>query len=90
MSETQDSDYEPTEFEEKMDELNEGLLRAYAEGYSDALDDHDVELEDDTSPSALMDNSYIQESSYYVWDGRSKPLEHWLEDTLGEDGDADE
>jgi hypothetical protein len=68
------------EFEIKMDELNKGLLEAYAAGFAKAAETFEGP---DLDPSGLMDNTKIQEQHYHYWDGRTKPLEYWLRDEFG-------
>jgi len=69
-------------WEEKMDELNGGLLKAYAAGFSQAVETFDVETDINTDVDALTNNEAIQMQHYYFWDGRSKPLELWLKEEL--------
>lgn len=66
------------EYEEKLDELNAGLLDAYAAGYAKALRDHDIDDVPFTNPDKIREWNYIKECSYYYWDGKQKPLKRWL------------
>ena len=76
-------DLEP--WEERMDELNDGLLEAYAAGFSQAVETFDLDPDFDTDPAALKDNEKVQEAHFYYWDGRTKPLELWLEGGIADD-----
>jgi len=75
-------------FEEKMDELNDGLLEAYAAGFSKAVETFDVEPDFSTDVESLKSNGAVQEAHYYYWDGRVKPLVLWLEDKFGVSADV--
>jgi len=66
------------EFVERLDELNDGLLEAYAAGFSQAVETFDIDADFDTSVSGLKKNGAVAENHYYYWEGRSKPLELWL------------
>lgn len=74
------------EFEAKLEEMNEGLLEAYAAGFSLAVETFDVDPEFSTEIEDLMRNEGVAERHYYYWDGRSKPLELWLHDQFEIDG----
>ncbi|MHC3382099.1 hypothetical protein [Haloarcula sp. H-GB5] len=69
-------------YEEKRDELNDGLLTAYAAGFRQAVETFDIDADFDTSVSELKQNDAISEAHYYFWDGRKKPLQFWLRDLL--------
>lgn len=66
------------EYEEKLDELNRGLLTAYAAGFAKAVETFDLGPNFSTDVDSLRDNRAVSESHYYFWDGRVKPLKHWL------------
>lgn len=68
------------DYEEKMDELNRGLLEAYAAGFSKAVEAFEVDADFRTDVESLCKNGAIQESHFYHWDGKSKPLELWLKE----------
>lgn len=84
------------EYEEKLDELNRGLLTAYAAGFSQAVETFDLDPDFSTDVESLRENGAVAENHYYFWDGRTKPLEFWLREQFGidvqprEDGDRDE
>ncbi|NHN50002.1 hypothetical protein G9464_20755 [Halostella sp. JP-L12] len=61
-------------YEEKMDELWEGLLQAYTAGYKKAM--RDFEVTDEIEK--YEDSEFIKDSHYHYWDGRTLPLEFWL------------
>lgn len=68
------------QYEEKSDELWEGLLTAYCAGFAKAaetFDDRDIDVEN------LKGNDLVTESHYYFWDGRELPLQFWLEQQFG-------
>jgi hypothetical protein len=65
-------------FEDKMDELNEGLLEAYCAGFSEAVETFDVDTDRSTDVRSLKRSELLQQKHYYYWDGRSMPLERWL------------
>lgn len=100
MTDTNDTPLDGTEkwdqYEEKLDELNEGLLDAYAAGYAKAVEDFDIDEVPVTNADELREWRYIAECSYYFWDGRTKPLELWLREQFGigvastQDGDRHE
>jgi hypothetical protein len=69
------------EFEKRMDELDEGLLEAFAAGYAKAMEHHDVDRDVD-QVRQLKQHDLIRESHFYYWDGRDKPLERWLRNEL--------
>lgn len=77
--EQRDEDFEA--YEEKLDELTEGLLEAYTAGYQKAMRDYDAEPD----PERMDGSGYIAESHYYYWDGKTKPLEPWLRDLFLDD-----
>jgi hypothetical protein len=72
-------------YEEKLDELNEGLLEAYAAGFSQAVETFEVDADFSTDVTSLQQNGAVQESHYYYWDGRTKPLKFWLREQFGVD-----
>ena len=74
-------------FEEKIDELNDGLLEAYAAGFSKAVETFDVDPDFSTDVESLKNNGAVQEAHYYYWDGRVKPLVHWLKDEFEVSGE---
>lgn len=80
------------EFEEKMDELNDGLLEAYAAGFAKAVETFDVDPEFSTRVSNLKKNKTLAENHYYYWEGRPKPLRYWLREQfeLNEEVDRDD
>ncbi|EMA01803.1 hypothetical protein C437_15326 [Haloarcula vallismortis ATCC 29715] len=86
MSENTDSDGRTGDYEQKRDELNEGLLEAYAAGFAKAKEVYDIER-GATDVRTLMQIEAITESHYYYWDGRTKPLTHWLRDQFDLDDD---
>jgi len=65
-------------FEKKLDELNDGLLEAYAAGFSQAVETFDIDPNFSTDADSLKKNGVLQEAHYYYWDGRVKPLVNWL------------
>jgi len=71
------------EYEEKLDELNAGLLEAYAAGYAKALEDYDVGDSPFTNPDQVRKSEHVQECHFYYWDGRVKPLKQWLREEFG-------
>jgi len=78
-----DGGQEPSEgdfegYEEKLDELNDGLLEAYAAGFAKAVETSDIDPEFDADARKLKEVPVIQESHFYYWDGRQKPLKAWL------------
>jgi len=77
-----------TEYQRRLDELNEGLLEAFEAGYRTALTDVS-ERDTVPAPEAVAGSEYLAQCSFYYWDGRIKPLERWLEATLIDDEDAD-
>lgn len=77
---TNDDTKDYAAYEKRFDELNEGLLKAYAAGFSKALETFDVQVDFDTDPESLQENRFVTESHYYFWDGRLKPLELFLRD----------
>ncbi|MWG36219.1 hypothetical protein [Halomarina oriensis] len=77
------------EYEARCDELNEGLLKAYAAGFSKALETFDVQVDFDTDPESIQENRFVMESHYYFWDGRLKPLKLFLRDQFHLDEDDD-
>lgn len=74
------------EYEEKLDELNEGLLEAYAAGFSKAKEVYDI-TKGPRDVQALMDTEGVSENHYYYWDGRTKPLLFWLREQFDIDSD---
>ena len=72
------------EYEEKLDELNEGLLKAYAAGFAKAKEVYDIE-KGPSDHRELMQTEGVLESHYFFWDGRTKPLEFWLLEQFGLD-----
>ncbi|MDS0258540.1 helix-turn-helix domain-containing protein [Haloarcula sp. S1CR25-12] len=78
-----EDNFEDDEDESKIDELNDGLLEAFAAGFSQAVETFDIDADFDTSVSALKDNDALAEHHWYYWDGRSKPLEYWLRAEFG-------
>ena len=83
-NETSDGGFDA--YEEKMDELNEGLLEAYAAGFAQAVETFDVDAAFRTDVESLRKNGAVQESHYYHWHGQAKPLEFWLREQFGLDG----
>ena len=81
------SDIQPTDleqYENKMDELMNGLREAYEAGYKRALED--IEKGDFKPTVEQIDGSeYMAECNYYYWDGRTLPLEFWLREEFGLD-----
>lgn len=76
-------------YEEKIDELRDGLREAYEAGYKKAIDD--VENTGELPKKEdVEDSEYLAESHYYYWDGRTLPLEFWLRDQFDLDGETDE
>lgn len=73
-------------YEEKLDELNEGLLEAYAAGFSKAKEVYDI-TKGPRDVQALMQTEGVSEHHYYYWDGRTKPLAPWLREQFGIDSD---
>lgn len=71
-------------YQAKMDELNDGLLEAYAAGFAKAKETYGVER-GPNDVQALMQTEGVSSSHFYYWDGRSKPLEFWLRDQFGLD-----
>ena len=58
----------------------DGLLTAYCAGFAkaaEAIDGQDPDVED------LKANDLVTESHYYFWEGRTLPLEFWLQDQFG-------
>ena len=88
---SQDTAEQWDEYEEKLDELNEGLLEAYAAGFAKAKEVYDIQ-KGPSHPKNLMKTEGVSENHYYYWDGRTKPLEFWLREQFGiDDGeDADD
>jgi hypothetical protein len=78
------------EYEKKLEELNEGLLRAYAAGFSLAVESLDVDPDFSTDVDSLMNNHAVIERHYYFWDGKVKPLELWLQEQFDILPDEDE
>lgn len=75
-----------SEYEKRLDELDEGLLEAFEAGYCKALEDLEPAIDGDPpDPDAIKGSEYLAECSFYYWDGRVKPLERWLEATLIDD-----
>lgn len=64
-------------YEDKLDELNEGLLEAYAAGFAKAKEVYDI-TKGWKDVQALMETEGVSEGHYYYWDGRTKPLAPWL------------
>lgn len=80
---TNDQTQDKTEQEkyfENLDELDEGLLESYAAGFSKAVKTFGIDTPFDTDVRELRENGAIAKCHYYYWDGRTKPLEFWLED----------
>jgi hypothetical protein len=82
-----ESEIEPTDleqYENKRDDLMQGLREAYEAGYKRALED--LEKTDEKFTTDQIDGSeYISECHYYYWDGRTLPLEFWLQKQFGID-----
>lgn len=76
-------------YEDKLDELNEGLLEAYAAGFAKAKDVYDIDS-GTSDVQSLMKTKGVSESHYYYWEGRSKPLEFWLREQFDIDGEVDQ
>lgn len=80
-------------FEEKEDQLADGLLTAFAAGYAQAVEDQAVEGHDLPRDVGGMDyrdlknHEYIQKQHFYFWDGRTVPLAFWLPDQFDLDGE---
>jgi len=70
------------QYEEKLDELNAGLLEAYAAGFAKGVEFSDADPGLNTDVNSLMEKEPVQESHYY-WDGRRKPLKSWLRQEFG-------
>lgn len=77
-------------FEEKMDELNDGLLSAYAAGFQKALEVYDIHPDIETDLKSLKNHRGLSEDHYYFWDGRTKPLEFWLREQFGLDNGGED
>jgi len=71
--------------EAKIDELNDGLLEAFAAGFSQAVETFGIDANFNTAVSALTENDALVEQHWYYWDGRSKPLEYWLREEVASD-----
>jgi len=81
--EPRDDDFEA--YEEKLDELNDALLEAYAAGFAKAVETSDIDPGFDADPKQLKELEVIQESHFYYWDGRQKPLKGWLREQFLDD-----
>lgn len=77
-------------FERKKDELHDGLLTAYAAGFSKAVETFDLDPDFDTNVNSLRENRAVAECHYYFWDGRTLPLEFWIRDQFDLDNDGTE
>jgi len=72
-------------YEEKIDELWEGLLTAYCAGFvkgAETFDGPNLDVEE------LKSNDYFSESHYHYWDGKALPLEVWLRRQFGVETDT--
>jgi len=72
-------------YEKRLDQLNEATLEAYAAGFAKAVDAFDMDRDVPTNPRELKQVEIIQESHYYYWDGKTKPLEPWLRELFLDD-----
>lgn len=77
---SEQDDGEVEEYEEKSDELWEGLLTAYCAGFAKAAETFDGR---DLDVEGLKSNDLVSESHYYYWDGKTLPLEFWLQEQFG-------
>lgn len=77
-------------YEEKRDELYDGLETAYAAGFAKAKEVYDI----DSGPSdvrTLKKTQGVAQNHYYFWEGRTLPLEFWLRSQfeIGQDDGQD-
>ncbi|WP_188127840.1 hypothetical protein [Halorubrum aquaticum] len=70
-------------YEEKTDEVWEGLEKSYAAGFAKAIEVFDIETDAPRDPSKLKETEFIGESHYYYWEGRTLPLESYLQKQFG-------
>ncbi|MFC5277859.1 hypothetical protein ACFPM1_03625 [Halorubrum rubrum] len=70
-------------YERKTDEVWEGLEESYAAGFSKAIEVFDIETDAPRDPSRLKETEFIGESHYYYWEGRTLPLESYLQEQFG-------
>jgi hypothetical protein len=82
-----DADDPRTEYQRRLDALEEGLLEAFEAGYCKALADADEADGELPAPETVRGSEYLAECSFYYWDGRVKPLVPWLKATLTDSGE---
>lgn len=80
-------------FEERTDEIWDGLERSYAAGFLKAIEVYNIDTGGPDDPDELRKVDPVSEAHYYYWDGKTLPLQDFLERYYGvglhADDDAD-
>lgn len=66
--------------EERLDQLHDALLEAYAAGFARGAEFVEAEPDFDTDVEALKQKEPVRESHYYYWEGQKSKIELWLEE----------
>lgn len=74
-------------YQDKLDELHDGLLEAYAAGFAKAKEVYDISEGPDDA-QLLMQTEGVSASHYYYWEGRTLPLEFWIREQFTLDSNS--